>query len=156
MPFSWWVLSSVKHTLPCNFHFITRGMKSPRSLCVKNKNRVITHCEKNCASWTTTWNVLVLRAREHGGPEKNAFDSGLFFGFNQRASSREKAKRWVDFFVIYLPVYIEWLNHHVQRSQAWFFYSSYGLRQWINFWCVHVKTVLLPSSHWNFKDKFLN
>ena len=48
----------------------------------------------------TTWNVSVLRAREHGGPEKNAFDSGLFFGFNQRASSREKAKRWVDFFVI--------------------------------------------------------
>ena len=28
----------------------THGMKSPRSLCVKNKNRPITHCEKNCAS----------------------------------------------------------------------------------------------------------
>ena len=47
---SWWVLSSVKHTLLCNFHFITRDMKSPRLLCVKNKNRPITHCEKNCAS----------------------------------------------------------------------------------------------------------
>ena len=35
----------------------------------------------------------------------NAFDSGLFFGFNQRASSREKAKRRVDFLMIYLPVY---------------------------------------------------
>ena len=30
--------------------FISHGMKSPRSLCVKNKNRPITHCEKNCAS----------------------------------------------------------------------------------------------------------
>ena len=30
----------------------------------------------------------------------NAFDSGLFLGFNQRAASREKAKRRVDFFVI--------------------------------------------------------
>ena len=62
----------------------------------------------------------MLRAGEHGGPEKNAFDSGLFLGFRQRTSSREKAKRWVDFFAIYLPV-IEWLNHHVQRSEAWFF-----------------------------------
>ena len=43
-------VSSVKQTLPCNFHCITRGMKSPSSLCVKNKNRSITHCDKNCAS----------------------------------------------------------------------------------------------------------
>ena len=43
----------------------------------------------------------MLRAREHGGPEKNAFDSRLFFGFSQRASGRGKAKRWIDFFVIW-------------------------------------------------------
>ena len=43
----------------------------------------------------------MLRAREHGGPEKNAFDSRLFFGFSQRASGRGKAKRWKDFFVIW-------------------------------------------------------
>ena len=42
-----------------------------------------------------------LRAREHGGPEKNAFDCRLFFGFSQRASGRGKAKRWIDFFVIW-------------------------------------------------------
>ena len=39
----------------------------------------------------------MLRAREHGGPE----NSRLFFGFSQRASGRGKAKRWIDFFVIW-------------------------------------------------------
>ena len=32
------------------------------------------------------------------------------------------------------------------------FYSSYGLRQWINFRWVHIKTVLLLFSHLDLSD----
>ena len=39
----------------------------------------------------------MLRVRDHGGSE----NSRLFFGFSHRASSRGKAKRWIDFFVIW-------------------------------------------------------
>ena len=49
--------------------------------------------------------------------KRYAFDSGLFSGFNQRASSREKANevsRLLCDLNFYLPVYIELLNHHVQ------------------------------------------
>ena len=73
-----------------------------------------------------------LRAREHGGPEKNAFDSRLFFGFSQRASGRGKAKRWIDFFVIWPFTCLYIFNGLIiVFNEAFFFYSSYGLCQWI-------------------------
>ena len=70
---------------------VIENQELPQSALQKELRSIKDHLK--CLSVTST-------CLSHGGLEMNAFDCRVFFVSTQIASSKEKPKRWVDFFVI--------------------------------------------------------